>query len=301
MRSACAEVAEAATWVRIDRAAIPAYAASLAAKAYVPGLDHETHFLGDRGPTVAYILTLDAINFGSGYFPHLRRRDQRSGYFHVARALKERWMTEGPLAPPQLAGITTADCCRIFDQPAAGPAGELMGLFAAALNAFGGHLCDRYGGDFEPLLAAAGGSVERLAGLLAEIPFFDDVHDYHGLRVPLYKRAQIAGADLHLAVGGFHDLERLTIFADNLVPHVLHLDGVLAFDEVLGRRIEREELITAGSDEEVEMRACAVHAVELIKAETARTAMELDHLLWNRGQETRYKARPRPRCRTVFY
>lgn len=287
--------------MRIDHAAIPAYAASLAAGPYVPGLDAATHFLGAPGPTAAYLLTLDAINFGSGYFPHLRRRDQRSGYFHVARALKERWEGEGPLAPSELARLTAADCQAIFGQPAEGPAGELMGLFAQALNGFGRHLEERYGGEFDQLLAAAGGSAERLAGLLAEVPFFDDVHAYRGLRVPLYKRAQIAGADLHLALGGFHDLERLTIFADNLVPHVLRLDGVLAFDGALAGSIERGELIRSGSEEEVEMRACAVHAVELLKARTGRTAMELDHLLWNRGQEPRYKARPRPRCRTVYY
>ena len=71
--------------------------------------------------------------------------------------------------------------------------------------------------------------------------------------------------------------------------------------EVVAERIEREELLSSGSEEEVEMRACAVQAVELIKAETGRTAMELDHLLWNRGQGAEYKARPRPRCRSVFY
>ena len=37
-----------------------------------------------------------------------------------------------------------------------------------------------------------------------------------------YKRAQIVASDLALAgVAEFDDLDRLTIFADNLVPHVL--------------------------------------------------------------------------------
>jgi hypothetical protein len=288
--------------VRVDRDAIPAYAASLPAASFVPALDPETHFLGQGPATAAYMLTLDAINFGSGYFPHLRRRDGRSGYFHVARALKERWEQRGPMTPADLAAIPVEDCRAIFDQPAEGPAGQLMELFGEALNAFGRHLLDHHRGSFEALLEAAGGSAERLAGLLAEVPFFDDVHQYRQLVVPLYKRAQIAPADLQLAIGGFHGLERLTIFADNLVPHVLHLDGVLAFDEVLAERIEREELLTSGSEEEVELRACAVHAVELIKAASpGRTAMELDHLLWNRGQGPEYKARPRPRCRTVYY
>ena len=56
------------------------------------------------------------------------------------------------------------------------------------------------------------------------------------------------------------------MFADNLVPHVLRLDGVLWFDPELVARIERGELIEHGSPEEVEIRACAVHAVELIVA-----------------------------------
>ena len=48
-----------------------------------------------------------------------------------------------------------------------------------------------------------------------------------GVPVPFLKRAQIAAADLapRRASSQFPDLERLTMFADNLVPHVLRLDG----------------------------------------------------------------------------
>jgi hypothetical protein len=56
----------------------------------------------------------------------------------------------------------------------------------------------------------------------------------------------------------------------------------------------------------IEIRAGAVHAVELIRAALGQrgepvTAMLLDYVLWNRGQEPAYKARPRHRTRTVFY
>ena len=102
------------------------------------------------------------------------------------------------------------------------------------------------------------------------------------------------------------DLDRLTIFADNLVPHVLRLDGVLEYDPQLVARIEREELIPAGSPEELEIRACALHAVELLTEALRQgsepvSAMQLDYVLWNRGQEAAYKARPRHRTRTVYY
>ena len=116
-----------------------------------------------------------------------------------------------------------------------------------------------------------------------------------------YKRAQIAAADLALAgVASFADLDRLTIFADNLVPHVLRCDGVLVYDESLAARIDAGELLPPGGPER-EIRACAVHACELISARTGVPPRVLDHRLWNRGQAPEYKARPRHRCRCVYY
>jgi hypothetical protein len=95
------------------------------------------------------------------------------------------------------------------------------------------------------------------------------------------------------------------MFADNLVPHVLRLDGILRFDPALVARIDREELIVHGSPEEVEIRACAVHAVELLVAAAppacGLTAAALDQLLWQRGQQPRYKASPRHRSRCTAY
>jgi hypothetical protein len=101
-------------------------------------------------------------------------------------------------------------------------------------------------------------------------------------------------------------MDHLTIFADNLVPHVLRLDGLLEYDGALLERIEQEHYIEADSPEEVEIRACAVHAVELLVEEVRRrgsyvNAMMLDQYLWNRGQLPIFKNRPRHRTRTVFY
>ena len=123
--------------------------------------------------------------------------------------------------------------------------------------------------------------------------------------MPFYKRAQLMAADLWVAFGGrgpgrFHDLERLTIFADNLVPHVLRVDGVLRYERRLAERIDAGELLPPG-EEEREIRACAVHACELIAARLGIPARDLDVMLWDRGQQPRYKARPRHRTRTVFY
>jgi hypothetical protein len=107
---------------------------------------------------------------------------------------------------------------------------------------------------------------------------------------------------VHAKVAEFADLGRLTLFADNLVPHVLRVDGVLRYDHGLAARIDGEQLLEHDSPEEVEIRACALHAVELmVESRGNTTVQELDYLLWNRGQEPRYKARPRHRARTTAY
>jgi len=86
------------------------------------------------------------------------------------------------------------------------------------------------------------------------------------------------------------------------VPHVLRVDGILEYDPWLLERINREELIAPNSREEREIRACALHAVELLRQHLdGVTSMQLDYVLWNRGQQPAYKAQPRHRARTVFY
>lgn len=313
VRAGCAAVAERATYVRIVHDSIASYAASLPlAEAVCPAIDPASHYLGHGDDTAAFLLTLDAINFGSGYFPRLRKRPGMSGYFTVASSLNDHYRAHGPLSAQQLCELTAEDCARIFGQDLSDPAiRELMQRFATALGDLGRFLLERFAGSARALIEAAGGSAERLVELLVAMPYFNDIESYDGLEVPFFKRAQLTAADLSVAfdgrgLGRFDDLGRLTIFADNLVPHVLRVDGVLAYTPELGARIDREELIPAGSPEEVEIRASAVHAVELMvgalqQAGHAITAHQLDYLLWNRGHEPQYKARPRHRTRTVYY
>jgi hypothetical protein len=71
VRKACKEVAAGATQVHINYDYIPAYAASQSfLTAIPPELDRGCHYLGKEEKTVAFLLTLVTINFGSGYFPY---------------------------------------------------------------------------------------------------------------------------------------------------------------------------------------------------------------------------------------
>jgi hypothetical protein len=293
LRDACATIASQGRYVRVNGDEIPGYAAAL---------DLDAPSVSEDSPdyAAAFWLTLDAINFGSGWFPTLNKPPGRSGYHTIAGGIEDRFATHGPWRAEELSRITPQEIAATLGQD---PDHELMELFARSLNDLGGHVADDYDGRFEAVIDSAHNSAERLVERLAGWESFGDTSTYDGLAVPFLKRAQIAAADLARAhAADFNDLHRLTMFADNLVPHVLRLDGILTFDENLTSRIDHERLIEHGSPEEVEIRACAVHAVEAIVAgRPGATAARIDQLLWLRGQQPRYKAVPRHRSRSTAY
>lgn len=280
VREGAARMAADARWVSIDLERLDAVE-----PAAPPVLDPERHYLeGSREDVAAYLLVLDTVNFGSGWFPTLRKRPGCSGYYTVAWALADHWRASGPLGASELRAMNAARIGSILGQD---PEHELMALYAEALRDLGEFLGDRHP------LELVGDSAEALASSLTAMPFFDD----RGF----WKRAQITANDLQLAgIADFPDIDRLTIFADNLVPHVLRMDGVLRYDESLAARIDAGELLPPG-EEEREIRACAVHACELIAPRLSVPPRTLDVWLWNRGQGERYKAIPRHRTRTVYY
>jgi hypothetical protein len=292
IRAACARVATAARQVRIVEEAIEGYARTLPAES-PPAPDLEGADLEGRA---AFSLTLNAVNFGSGWFPTLRKPPGLSGFRTVEAALRRR----GSWTAGELAAISVDEVAATFGQD---PAHELMGHFARHLRELGERVGADHGGSFLALARSGDGSAVALAERLAGWPTWRDVSHYDGTDVPFFKRAQIAAADLALSgIAPATDLDRLTLFADNLVPHVLRLDGVLRFDDDLVARIEREQLIEHDSPEEVEIRACALHAVELlVAAHGSTTATIVDNVLWNRGAAPRYKAVPRHRARTTDY
>jgi hypothetical protein len=291
VRAICAEIAGESCSVQINVGA-----AANIQPASVGELDPERHYLeGSPADVADYMLALDAINFGSGWFPTLRKRISAgapvSGYFTVSWALADHVRAHGPPTSRWLANVSTTEIAEILGQR---PDHELMSLYAQALRSLGRFLEGPPRRRALDLVAQSGGSAERLAKMLARgMAMFND----RGF----YKRAQIVPNDLALAgVAEFTDLDRLTIFADNLVPHVLRCDGVLVYDDELAARIDGGANLTLGGAER-EIRACAVHACELISQRTGIPVRAIDTWLWTRGQAPEYKARPRHRCRTVFY
>lgn len=315
IRTSAAAVAGRARLVRIDDDALRHLATTFdpTPPAPLPEEDYD----GPVRERAMGVLGWNAVNFGSGWFPLLDKEPQMSG----ARTLATRWRRFFAQRSPDarfMVDATRADAAAVFGQSTGTQVVELLDLFATAWNEVGELLLERYDGEAINLVEECGGSAARLAATLGELPSWHDVSTHDGDAVPLYKRAQIVCSHLAQALsddgrsgtglGHFVDLDRLTAFADNLVPHVLRHHRVMLVDDEVAERIEAEDLFDSGEPAEVELRAVAVHAVEELVARLAElhpgthpTAATVDHLLWRAGQDPAIKARPRHRCRTTFY
>src|SRR5919204_1275176 len=159
IRAAAARVAATARSVRIIEAAIEPYARTLPATSPeppdLPGVDDEAR--------AAFSLQLNAINFGSGWFPTLRKRPGLSGFRTVEAGLRE----HGPWPAAALATIERAEIAAALGQDTDH---VLMGHFERHLRELGARVRDEHDGAF---LALA--RVDRLEEHLATWRTFADV------------------------------------------------------------------------------------------------------------------------------
>jgi hypothetical protein len=319
---------ERAAQVLIDPERVDAVAGELAANpSQAPewgGEDDATaglHVRDGTWRTAAWVLVLDALNFcfwAQGDDPDVRWRVRFrdrifDGYWALAAALTRAAEDGVPFWDPgYLAGISEGELAAIL-RPADAPKTTPVPLFPerlANLRELGRGLLDWGEGEeaIRSLLDEAGGSAARLVEIVAaRFPSFADVASYGGVRVPLYKRAQILVSDLHGAgAATFGDLDVLTAFADYKVPQVLRRFGILVYAPELADRIARRDLIPAGSAPEVEIRAATVWACELLRRAVAARgvalrAFEIDWALWSFGQTLPPGTEPYHRTRTIFY
>jgi hypothetical protein len=296
VRRDAADVMAAARDIRINEEKIAAYARMLVDSCpLVTELDRENHFVDDASPaaTAAYILALDSINFGSGVFAAAERAGIVLEYAPVAKSLKAVFLDGRLHDPEEWLQLTSEDCHAAFKIPAGvDPAlDQLMHDFCRHLHMTAWAI-QKDLGDMATMLTGYRGRGPDLLEVFCRWPHFRDVTAWQDREVAIFKRAQIMLADLELALGKpdtphFGGLGQLTCFADNMVPHVLRADGVLAYSDALARIIDKGEMIPAGSAAEAELRCAAIHAVELMREALGGryTSVNLDHMLWHRGYE----------------
>jgi hypothetical protein len=135
-----------------------------------------------------------------------------SGYFTSRRACASSSRARARGAPRELAG-STPTVRGWFGQRGNDGVRELHGAVRARAARPRRLARARHGGSFAQRSGGRGGSAERLARSLAEMPLYRDVARYAAFDVPLYKRAQITAAISRAAFGGrgpgaFRDLDR---------------------------------------------------------------------------------------------
>eukprot|EP00850_Spirogloea_muscicola_P015034 SM000112S23976 [mRNA] locus=s112:93051:95138:+ [translate_table: standard] len=282
-------------------------AVALSIKGNVPMVewDFEGIHFRDGGPlTVQYILVLDALNFC--FWP-----DEELQYEHLARGLTRALERDAhALDAHRLVEYDGPSLRRLLQWSKPLP---LEDERARLLQEVGLELQRAYNGEAVNLLLAANGSAPALVDLVTRsFAGFQDHSVYKGQQIALYKRAQIFVGDIWGAfrgegLGSFSNMEDLTMFADYLVPAILREWGVLIYGDRLAAQIDNKLLVPAGSEEEVELRACTVDAVESLRKlltlhnNQVVLSVQVDWWLWFCGLQSRTAMEDHHRTLTIYY
>jgi hypothetical protein len=96
-------------------------------------------------------------------------------------------------------------------------------------------------------------------------------------------------------------------FETRRVPQILRSLDILQYSKGLSERIDSFVVIPWGTDEESAIRAATVIAVERIRERLSACgvielmAIELDWLLWNKGEILKDELRPHHRTLSIYY
>ncbi|CAB4284116.1 unnamed protein product [Prunus armeniaca] len=262
VRASSAWVASHSSHVVVDSSGIEKVAETIDTIPKV-NWDFEGIHYFDNGPlTVQYLFVLDALNFC--FWP-----DKDLNYDNLAAGLKAALQNDKSVFDvDRLQKYTGPELRELLKWPRPLP---LEDERVRLLHEVGFELERSFDGKASNLVESCGKSAVKLVALVTRhFPGFRDHSVYKGHQVFLYKRAQIFAADLWGAFGGqgygeFYDIGSITIMADYIVPAVLRQLGVLKYSATLASTIEANSQIDAGSEEEVELRACSIYAVEKMK------------------------------------
>ncbi|KAK4189818.1 hypothetical protein QBC35DRAFT_472284 [Podospora australis] len=290
--------------MRASKAAATAIYSQMQQKAYSPATwsEHDLHPKAEGGPdTVAFIFTMDLLNFcfwselsEEKRFAIEYRGKRWTGYWSLVAALQRAldevylkfrrliififYIKGIPITDPhfwQNEDEFTLNVLRNVFRSCTDEEIPLLKERLDCLREAGNVLYDKYKCHPVNLIAAADGSAARLVNLLArDFSCFRDEHGFDGRKKPirLLKRAQILVADLWACFegedfGDFWDIDKITMFADYRVPQMLNSMGCLLYSPPLDSAIRSKKNIPSGSNWELQLRACSIWCVELIRRE----------------------------------
>jgi Potential Queuosine, Q, salvage protein family len=212
-----------------------------------------------------------------------------------------------------LASVTKKELQQVFSGTIEMP---LLEERARIFNEVGNVLINRYDGSFHnfvrdcsPKLYANGnGILERLT---AEFPRFQDVSNYMGSEIQIYKLAQLGIWGMHLSLmprkaWALEDASMLTAFADYIVPVGLRVTGIFEYAPELEHQINSLIEVPRDSIAEIEIRASSLHAIALLTDQINATRVGMEPLLmpqvdfrfWKSYHATHW---PHHLTRTIMY
>ena len=314
VRSSTKKVTEQAKFVRLNLNKLEELAGQFNPKDIIDfyTFDGDFYFKGKNESLLNYVITLNAINFGSGLSSEwkAKRKYKESSFKSVANALKNTIERGTPLNVDFARKITKEKLAEMLDVD---PGFKLVQMFQKSLNELGEFTSSKFG-SYSNLINSLNPQARAndLAMLLSKnLSCYKDIVRYSDFDVYFLKRAQILVNDLYLAFNGksygeMEDIGELTMFADNLLPHFFKVNGVLEYTSELENKINNEIKIESGSAEEVEIRAFAVQCVEELRKILSRKSpdiksAQIDYYIWEQSQAQKYKSIPRHKTVTFFY
>src|ERR1700732_2055738 len=186
----------------------------------------------------------------------------------------------------------------------------------AVLHQVGAVLAEKYDGRFHKFVQACSprlydrgnGLIERM---VKEFPRFNDVSEFEGQEIKFYNLAQLGlwmlYSTLHKS-GNFRldDAEKMTAFADYIVPVALRLLGITSYSPELENAINTHQLIARDSRREIEIRAHCLYATALLAEEVNKLRgpeeqviiPQIDARLWTHYHTTSW---PHHLTQTIMY
>src|ERR1700730_7525693 len=186
----------------------------------------------------------------------------------------------------------------------------------AVLRQVGAVLAEKYDGRFHKFVQACSprlydrgnGLIERM---VKEFPRFNDVSKFEGQEIKFYKLAQLGVWMLYSTLhksGKFRldDAEKMTAFADYIVPVALRLLGITSYSPELENAINTHQLIPRDSRGEIEIRAHCLYATALLAEEINKLRgpkeqviiPQIDARLWTHYHTTSW---PHHLTQTIMY
>jgi len=260
------KVIEVASWMAFEELPVPEFALPF------------TVGRGDADEIIDFILVADSIDTAFTDFARHEVFQVDYGGKHWSDAEAEfaclgRAIDRGVpiLNGDYLAKITHAELDSIFTGNIPMP---MLDEKLRVLHEVGGVLAENYAGRFHKFVQSCSprlydngnGLIERM---VKEFPRFNDVSILDDREIRFYKLAQLGVwmlyATLHPA-GKFRldDSEKMTAFADYIVPLALRLHGITRYSEKLEQAIQSRQLIPRDSRWEIEIRAHCIYATALL-------------------------------------